>query len=73
MLKRRFSLILVLLLLATAVRLFQIQSQSIWFDEGWSAYAAAQPTLVAAWNADPTNPPLYYVLLNLAAHWFRHK
>ena len=70
MLRRRFSLLLVLLLLAIVVRLYHIQSQSIWFDEGWSAYAAAQPTLVSAWNADPTNPPLYYVLLNVAAHFF---
>ncbi|MEO8397706.1 MAG: glycosyltransferase family 39 protein, partial [Chloroflexota bacterium] len=70
MLKRRFSLILMLVLLATVYRLYQIQTQSIWFDEGWSAYAAAQPTLDAAWRADPTNPPLYYVLLNIAAHLF---
>jgi hypothetical protein len=48
--------------------LYHIQSQSIWFDEGWSAYAAIQPTLQTAVGADPTNPPLYYVLLNLSAH-----
>jgi hypothetical protein len=69
---RRLPLIpLVLLLLAaTAVRLYHIQTQSIWFDEGWSAYAAVQPTLLDAWNADATNPPLYYVLLNIAARGF---
>lgn len=58
-------LLVTLLLLAVAVRTNLIQSQSIWFDEGWSAYAAIQPTLADAVAADSTNPPLYYVLLNL--------
>lgn len=52
------------MLAAAALRLNGIQTQSLWFDEGWSAFAAAQPTLIAAFNADLTNPPLYYVLLN---------
>lgn len=59
-----------LMLLAVAVRLYQIQNQSIWFDEGWSAFAAAQPTLLAAIQADATNPPLYYLLLNISARVF---
>ncbi len=70
MLKRRLVLVPLLILLATAARLYQLQTQSIWFDEGWSAYAAAQPTLYAASQADQTNPPLYYVLLNAAAQSF---
>jgi hypothetical protein len=56
--------------LAFAARLYHINSQSIWFDEGWSAYAAAQPDLVSALNADATNPPLYYGLLNLSSRAF---
>ncbi len=67
---RRLFVVLILVLLAAALRLFQLESQSIWFDEGWSAYAAEQPTLYAASQADLTNPPLYYVLLNAAARWF---
>jgi 4-amino-4-deoxy-L-arabinose transferase-like glycosyltransferase len=59
-----------LILLAAATRLYHIQSQSIWFDEGWSAYAAAQPTLLAAVQADATNPPLYYLLLNISIRAF---
>jgi hypothetical protein len=58
------------ILLAWATRLYHIDSQSIWFDEGWSAYAAAQPSLPDAVEADPTNPPLYYVLLNLTTRAF---
>ncbi len=62
----RYSLLLILLL-AAGTRLYYIRPQSIWFDEGWSAFAAVQPTLQAAVEADPTNPPLYYLLLNLSA------
>lgn len=61
-------LICALIGLSAAVRFYGIDTQSLWFDEGWSAFAAARPTLLDAWNADTTNPPLYYVLLNIAAH-----
>jgi uncharacterized membrane protein len=60
--------LVLLILLAAAIRLLGLQTQSLWFDEGWSAFAAVQPNLIAAFNADLTNPPLYYVLLNLHAH-----
>ena len=61
-----WSLALVLLF-AAGLALFQIGAPSLWFDEGWSAYAASQPSLVAAANADATNPPLYYMILHVAA------
>lgn len=54
-----------LLLLAAVLRLHRLDDQSLWFDEGWSAWAAIQPTLGQALLADETNPPLYYLLLNL--------
>ena len=60
--------LVILILLAAAIRLLGLQTQSLWFDEGWSAFAAVQPNLIAAFNADLTNPPLYYVLLNIHAH-----
>jgi uncharacterized membrane protein len=59
-----------LILLATATRLVHIQNQSLWFDEGWSAFAAVQPTLLAAAQADATNPPFYYLLLNISARFW---
>jgi|GEM_PF-548442 len=68
--RTRLLLLIGLLLVAAATRLYHLQTQSIWFDEGWSAYAAAQPTLEAIINADATNPPLYYLLLNIAARGF---
>ena len=58
-----------LLLLATALRTHNIDAQSLWFDEGWSAWAAIQPTLTDALLADETNPPLYYLLLNVSARF----
>jgi hypothetical protein len=60
------------LCLAAAVRLHNSGTPSLWFDEGWSAYAAAQPNLWAAFNADATNPPLYYGLLHLSAQISGH-
>lgn len=69
---RPYAALIALLLLATATRLFAIQAQSIWFDEGWSAYAAVQADLAAAANADATNPPLYYALLHGFARFAGH-
>ncbi len=60
----------VVLLAASAVRFADLDRQSIWFDEGWSAFAASQPTLADAVRADLTNPPLYYLLLNIFARFF---
>ncbi|MFN8527016.1 MAG: glycosyltransferase family 39 protein [Anaerolineae bacterium] len=51
-----------------ALRLVRIDAQSLWFDEGYSWFAASQPTLVDAANADSTNPPLYYALLFVTVH-----
>jgi uncharacterized membrane protein len=59
-----------MLLAALALQLRGIQQQSIWFDEGWSAFAAAQPSLLGAAAADATNPPLYYMLLHAAVRGF---
>ncbi len=63
---RNLLLAALLLLLASALRLQRIAAQSLWFDEGWSAWAAIQPTLAQALLADTTNPPLYYLLLNIS-------
>jgi len=34
-----------------------MDADSLWFDEGWSAYAAIEPTLWDAIQFDQTNPP----------------
>ncbi len=59
---------MVLLLIATGLRTWNLTSQSIWFDEGYSWYAASQPTLLQTVTGDLTNPPLYYLLLHV---WIR--
>ncbi len=67
--KHRYLWLSVLfLLLATGLRAWNLDVQSIWFDEGFSWHAATQPNLIAALNGDPTNPPLYYLLLHV---WVR--
>jgi hypothetical protein len=57
-------------LLAAGAYLHRLEAQSLWFDEGWSAHAATQPTLIDAANADATNPPLYYALLHIGGRFF---
>ncbi len=69
-LKSHLWWIIAAFLLAAGVRLYALEMQSIWFDEGWSAHAAMQPTLIAAANADATNPPLYYALVHIGAQFF---
>ncbi|MBN2471559.1 MAG: glycosyltransferase family 39 protein [Anaerolineae bacterium] len=65
----RFLIITVfLLLVAAGLRTWQLDTQSLWFDEGFSWHAATQPTLAAVLDGDPTNPPLYYLLLHI---WIR--
>jgi hypothetical protein len=64
---QKLWLFTLILLIAAGLRLHNLDAQSVWFDEGWSAYAAAQPSPVAAALADATNPPLYYLLIYLTA------
>lgn len=60
--------LLVFLLIAAGLRVWNLDTQSIWFDEGYSWYAASQPTLLQTVAGDLTNPPLYYLLLHV---WIR--
>lgn len=60
-------LFVIIVFFSAWLKLQGIAEQSIWFDEGWSAFAAAQPDIISAANADATNPPLYYALIYLAS------
>ncbi len=66
---RRLWPLLLLLLLALALRVYRLSSQSLWYDEGVTA-AISQRSLadLARWTADDIQPPLYYVLV---AGWTR--
>lgn len=53
-----------------ALRLYQLDAQSIWYDEGFSVVNAALP-LAEMWRQvilDVVHPPLHYLLLHA---WFR--
>jgi hypothetical protein len=52
--------------LAAALRLFRLDAQSLWYDEGISAHQLTRsfPEIIRASSLD-THPPLYYLLLKL--------
>lgn len=54
------------LLLAGLLRLWNIQQESFWADEGWTMQLAKGPTIrdVVLTMADDQHPPLYFVILN---------
>jgi mannosyltransferase len=55
-----------ILVLALAVRLWRIDAQSIWYDEGWSihlAQASLADALAQIASPGRTHPPGYYLLL----------
>ena len=56
-----------LILVAFALRLYRIDNQSIWYDEGWSIHLAKQSiseALPLIASPGRTHPPLYYLLLH---------
>jgi 4-amino-4-deoxy-L-arabinose transferase-like glycosyltransferase len=56
------GLIVLVLLLAAALRIYHITQQSIWFDEAFAWNIVMQHDMYPRIAAD-THPPLYYVLL----------
>jgi mannosyltransferase len=65
------ALLLVFLLLAGALRLYAIDAQSLWYDEGFSVYLARMDlTEITARTAADIQPPLYYYLLHGWIGWF---
>lgn len=58
--------ILLLILIAFALRLHRIAVQSWWWDEGYSTYLARHGILTAIrMTAVDIHPPLYYILLSI--------
>lgn len=61
--RQRFLLVLILLL-AFSLRVFHLDTQSIWYDEGLSLYLAQQPLAQnIALSATTDHPPLHTLLL----------
>lgn len=63
--RRSLFLVLLLSLVAFALRVFQLDKQSFWYDEAFSVYLSRFDlgTITARTAAD-IQPPLYYYLLN---------
>ena len=63
--KRSFWVLVAILILAAAMRFFQLDAQSFWNDEGTSARVAERslPLITAAAIGD-IHPPLYYYVLH---------
>jgi mannosyltransferase len=57
-------LLLLIILLALALRVYQLDTQSIWYDEGLSIQLAEQsPAQAIALSATTDHPPLHTLLL----------
>lgn len=56
---------LTILLLAFGLRVYQLDAQSLWYDEAVSAQVAAKGLAeLTRWTANDIQPPLYYYLLS---------
>jgi len=59
-----------LCLFAFVLRVFQLGAQSLWYDEGFSAWLSAQPLdQITVRTAADIHPPLYYYLLHFWMSW----
>jgi mannosyltransferase len=66
---QKYWLLLLIILLAFALRVYQLDTQSIWYDEGLSIQLAQQdPAQAIALSATTDHPPLHTLLLGL---WMR--
>ena len=69
MTKRNSLALLAILLLAFALRVHRLDSQSLWYDEAVTAQVASQGIgELTRWTADDIQPPLYYYAV---AGWTR--
>ena len=64
----RITLVLILLV-AFALRVYRLDGQSLWYDEAVTAHVASQGiSELTRWTADDIQPPLYYYVV---AGWTR--
>ena len=64
-------LALLILLLALGLRLYRLDGQSLWYDEGTSVVLAGRDVAaIVQGAAADIHPPLYYVLLHFWARLF---
>ncbi len=59
------ALLIIITLLALGLRLYRLDNQSLWYDEGFSVYLAGMDIdEITARTAGDIQPPLYYYLLH---------
>jgi len=61
--------LVMILAVAVLLRLLMLGRQSLWLDEIASWYFASRD-IVHVLHSEPTNPPLYYLLLHIWIGWF---
>lgn len=62
-------------LFAFAVRVYQLDHQSLWFDEGFAAYAALRPSVLDLLQflvREDVHPPLHYLILQAWVRFAGH-
>lgn len=57
-------LLFAILLVAFLLRVYKLPAQSLWYDEGVTAWVARMPfAQMVAWTANDIQPPLYYAIV----------
>lgn len=60
------ELLIILLLSALGIRLYGLDAQPLWWDEGYSLYASSMPIgSMIVETAEDIHPPLYYAVLHV--------
>ncbi|MCX7683489.1 MAG: glycosyltransferase family 39 protein [Anaerolineae bacterium] len=60
----RYLLVLIILLLAFGLRVYELAEHNIWWDEGLTIWAArASLREIVHWTAHDVHPPLYFLLM----------
>lgn len=67
---RTLLILLAILALGAALRVYRIDHQSLWLDEGYSAHLSQRPvrTIIEDTGKD-VHPPLYYLVLHYWIEW----
>lgn len=61
---KKFLILTAIILIGFSLRLYDLNSESLWRDEVFSVNTAKQP-IIEIFNIQDTNPPLYYIILHL--------
>ncbi len=63
-----YTALSLILLMAFALRLWNLGTQSLWHDEAWSVFSGYHPLAWGALGTDPNAPPIFYMTLSVWQH-----